>query len=71
MKKIFSWSRNWQRINEKRLKRRDEISRNTQPIFCLQLPEVFEAGCNLVCDEAGLLVRVLGRHLDHLKKDVK
>ena len=69
MEKIFSWSIQSPRINEKRLKRRDEISRNTQPIFCLQLPEVFEAGCNLVCDEAGLLVRVLGRHLDHLKKE--
>ena len=69
MEKIFSWSIQSPRINEKRLKRRDEISRNTQPIFCLQLPEVFEAGGNLVCDEAGLLVRVLGRHLDHLKKE--
>ena len=69
MEKIFSWSIQSPRINEKRLKRRDEISRNDQPILSLQLPEVFEAGCNLVCDEAGLLVRVLGRHLDHLKKE--
>ena len=69
MEKIFSWSIQSPRINEKRLKRRDEISRNDQPIFCLQLPEVFEAGGNLVCDEAGLLVRVLGRHLDHLNKE--